>query len=254
MRVRLPLPAPTKTLREIGAFLFGWAIDIFLFSPILSQPLFGGVTVTAYANTKGEPEPIVTKLIELLPPQSHVLDIGCGEGRNAIPLARAGMRVEGWDKCRDKIAIMVLRAAEENLKINPVPTDMRDIRVGYDRWSAILTIRCMHFVRPAEAMERLKRIRATIIPGGYHAIVVFTANGALAKACKSRFFPTIDEVVRTYDAWEDEKGRKHPAWELVTQEVGRSTCLKPDSKDEMLENEHLIILARKPLDAPNKPL
>lgn len=197
--------------------------------------------MTTYAN--GEPEPIVQELINLLPAHSHVLDIGCGEGRNAIPLARAGMRVEGWDKCREEIATMVLRATHENLKINPVSCDMRDIRVGYDRWSAILTILCMHFLRPQEAEERLLRIRSTILPGGYHAMVALTDNGTLADLRKKQFFfPSIEELLKPYEGWE-----------IVSKDTRVVPCKTSDR--EGLENERVAILARKPLQpTPSKPL
>ena len=49
---------------------------------------------------------IVAQLLELLPRAGRVLDVGCGYGRIAVPLARAGFDVTGLD-----IAPNLVRAA-----------------------------------------------------------------------------------------------------------------------------------------------
>lgn len=190
--------------------------------------------MTTYSG--GKPEPIVSQLIKLLPPQSHVLDIGCGEGRNAIPLARAGFQVEGWDKSSAELKILTQHAEAENLPIKTISCDMRDFRVGYDRWNAVLTIFCLHFLQPKEATERLTYIRANLIPGGYHALVAFTGDGPLAKLRNDRFYPSIRELMKPYESWEK-----------ILCENGTSSCIQKDRNGQPLENERLTLLARKPL-------
>lgn len=199
--------------------------------------------MTTYAN--GVPEPIVTQLIELLPPQSHVLDIGCGEGRNAIPLARHGMRVEGWDKKEADLAILNLRAAEQKVLIKTVPCDLRDLHIGYDKWGAILTILCLHFLTPEQAKERLLRIRSTIIPSGYHAMVVFTDIGSFAKLRNDRFFPKKEEIVEAY---------RKAEWEILTEEVDTVDCLQTTATGVPYQNERLTLLARKSSKPFAKPV
>ncbi|MCE9585821.1 methyltransferase domain-containing protein [Candidatus Uhrbacteria bacterium] len=190
--------------------------------------------MTMYAN--GKPEPIVEQLIELLPAGSEILDLGCGEGRNSLPLARRGMNVVGWDKCSKEIGILNRKADQESLRIQTVHCDMRDLRIGYDKWQAVLTILCLHFLRPDEAKERLQRIRSTILPGGYQAMVVFTKYGALAKLRDDRFYPSVDELLESYSGWE-----------IVARDTGWSTCKQNSPQGQMLENEYISVLTRKPL-------
>ncbi|HUZ85079.1 MAG TPA: methyltransferase domain-containing protein, partial [Gaiellales bacterium] len=45
----------------------------------------------------------VATLVAMLPPCARSLDLGCGYGRIALPLARAGNRVEGLDLVADMI-------------------------------------------------------------------------------------------------------------------------------------------------------
>lgn len=193
--------------------------------------------MTTYAD--GQPEPIIDQLMQLLPPEGQVLDIGCGEGRNTLPLARRHFRVEGWDNDEQELLTLRSKAGNEGLRIKTGHCDMRDLRIGYDRWDAILTILCLHFLRPEDAVERLQYIRSGLKPGGYHGLVVFTDNGTLSRQRNDRFFPKLEEMLRSY-----------AKWEIVTQETGMATCLKPGLRGDTLTNEHLTLLARKPLPLP----
>jgi SAM-dependent methyltransferase len=56
-------------------------------------------------------EQIVGALLELLPPAGRVLDVGCGYGRIAIPLAGLGYEVTGFDVSRN-----LLRAARRDAR------------------------------------------------------------------------------------------------------------------------------------------
>lgn len=55
-----------------------------------------------------------------------VLDLGCGPGRHALPLARAGLKVTAMDTSEQLLDELRRRAEEERLEIDIRHEDMRD--------------------------------------------------------------------------------------------------------------------------------
>ena len=68
----------------------------------------------------------VVKILGLKPGQS-ILDVCCGYGRHSIELARRGYRVTGIDLSPKQIAVARRRAKEEDLTINFLIGDAREM-------------------------------------------------------------------------------------------------------------------------------
>jgi SAM-dependent methyltransferase len=62
-----------------------------------------------------------------LPSYRTVLDVCCGEGRHAIPLAERGYDVTGLDRDPVALAVAQKRAAAEDIAISFIEGDMRDL-------------------------------------------------------------------------------------------------------------------------------
>ncbi len=61
-----------------------------------------------------------------IPPSCEVLDLGCGDGRHSLELARRGYRVTGLDLSEELLERARRRTVEEGLDINFIQGDMRD--------------------------------------------------------------------------------------------------------------------------------
>ena len=115
---------------------------------------------------------IANSLKALLPAGADVLDIGCGYGRLAIPLAREGFRVTGLDLSPDLIAEAKRRAATADLKISFQVGNMTSLPYNDERfdaalclWSAFNELLEVHEQRAALAeMYRVLR------PGGFELL------------------------------------------------------------------------------------
>jgi SAM-dependent methyltransferase len=72
-------------------------------------------------NTSEEIEFLIEELS--LPPQAHILDVGCGTGRHAIELAQRGYKITGIDISRGMLKEAQKRASEEAVQIDWVQAD-----------------------------------------------------------------------------------------------------------------------------------
>jgi SAM-dependent methyltransferase len=62
-----------------------------------------------------------------LSPQSHILDLCCGQGRHAIPLAQAGYQVTGLDLSQHLLEQAIDEANRQDVEVTWVQSDMRAI-------------------------------------------------------------------------------------------------------------------------------
>ncbi len=109
--------------------------------------------------------PILQDTISTLSTRGRALDLACGDGRNALFLARAGFRVDGVDVSEVGLEIAREAAAREALDIHWIHADL-------DRWEPAENtydlIACINFLD----RRLFDRIPRALKPGG---ILVFQA-------------------------------------------------------------------------------
>ena len=63
-------------------------------------------------------------------PISRILDLGCGTGGHALPLARRGYDVTGVDRSEQMLAIARAKAVQANLSVEFRQGDIRNLELG----------------------------------------------------------------------------------------------------------------------------
>jgi SAM-dependent methyltransferase len=93
------------------------------------------------------------------PNAGTALDVGMGEGRNAIYLAQQGWQVTGVDVADQALAYAQKRAKALNVKITTVEQDVDQFDWGTNKWDLIV-------VSYAGGREYASRVLKALKPGG----------------------------------------------------------------------------------------
>lgn len=121
-----------------------------------------------------KPNPTLVEFEHLLSKQASVLDVGCGEGQNAIYLARQGWTdVEAFDLSFHGIEKVRRRCEAEKLRLNAFTADLREFQFtkSYD---IIMSFGTLHFVSTGDWKAFISRAKENTRPGGIHIIQLFT--------------------------------------------------------------------------------
>lgn len=118
-----------------------------------------------------------------------VLEIGCGTGRLAIPMALSGLKVTGLDNSAPMLAVCEEKAEAVRLKKNMltlVEADMRAFRLFQKFPLAIMAYRTfMHCLSPSDQLACLKAIRRHLVPGGELLCSLWAAHPAVLARFKT---------------------------------------------------------------------
>jgi cyclopropane fatty-acyl-phospholipid synthase-like methyltransferase len=207
-----------------------------------------------------------------LPRASRILDLGCGWGRHAIELARAGMRVTGLDLSQPLLETARRRAAEAGVEVEWVRADMRKLPYDAD-FDAVVSLFSSLGYFPTERAELgvLRGVRRALKPGGALLVETMHRDQVAREFAErdwwvgprgehvwvEREFDAVAGVSREWLRWRDPEGmgekyheirvRSATEWHQLLGRAGLRQCewfgdweLSPFTH----ESEGLIILAR----------
>ena len=115
----------------------------------------------------------IKQLLPKLPPQAEVLDLGCGDGRNALFLIEQEMIVTAVDNSQNAIAKLTSKAGAyaDRLRIHVV--DVRDY-VPEHSFDAIIAHGILHLLPRPDWSRLIQRMKEMTKPLGFNVVAVFS--------------------------------------------------------------------------------
>jgi len=165
----------TVTLPRLAQAL-GVSVD-----KLLGYSAFGG-EVSHYENDykKEEyfwgvkPSVMCLKILELMPPDKpiKILDIGCGEGKDAVFLARCGYEVSAFDISEAGLEKTKRLADKARVHVRTFRANLCDYRLD-EKYDVLFSSGTLHYIVPTLRDEVMENYKAHVSNDGLVALHVF---------------------------------------------------------------------------------
>lgn len=126
----------------------------------------------------GEPTREFVQFFESYPKQNaQVLDVGCGQGRDALFIARLGHSVVGVDISPSGVSDMIAHSNTEDLDIIGEIADIRAYKPK-GKFNIVLIDRTLHMLNEADRLDVLSSLICHVAESGYLLIADERTNMA----------------------------------------------------------------------------
>jgi 2-polyprenyl-3-methyl-5-hydroxy-6-metoxy-1,4-benzoquinol methylase len=116
----------------------------------------------------------------------RALDLGMGQGRNAVALAAKGWTVTGVDVSGEAVAAAVRNAEKAGVKITGIKSDYASFDFGRESWDLVAMIFAW---APIDEPAFVDRVRASLKPGGLVVFENFVSTPEQPRAPMVRALP-----------------------------------------------------------------
>lgn len=107
----------------------------------------------------------------------RALDIGCGNGRNAIYLAQHGYAVDAVDQSASAIDWAREEVSKANAPVSVHCTSIFDFEVQAGGYDVVYDSGCFHHIPPHQRAEYVHLVLNALKPGAAFGLVCFTPEG-----------------------------------------------------------------------------
>ncbi len=97
-----------------------------------------------------------------------MIDLGCGEGRDAVTFARNGFRVTAVDLSLPGLEKLARYAQEEGLHVDTAQADVREFQLEQS-YAVVFSTGLVHYLLPATRLARFEHLKQHTTAAGIHA-------------------------------------------------------------------------------------
>lgn len=187
-------------------------------------------------NRTPDPSVAVSSAVDDLKPGT-VLDLGAGNGRDSIFLAKQGFEVTSVDLSAEGLALLRETAKQKgvNTRIQTVEADVANYRPEKE-YDNIICIFTLHFLREVDFQPAIQRIMNSTKSGGLNILSDLTTNGPLY---------SIDSIGHWVNAGEFKEIYEAAGWEILDSFTYSSSTMMKDAEGKPFQHESDHLIARK---------
>lgn len=162
-----------------------------------------------------------------------VLDIGCGEGYDAVYFVKNGYAVSAFDISKDEVQNIKKNVRENKLKIKAFVADILKYTVK-ENFDIIVSYGVLQFLGK-KSQKYFANLKSKTNLHGVHAFYIFGEKGDFAQIAKEKFwFPYKKELRQIYKDWKV----------LKLQEKKVKLLIKGDKGEDLYNNMYKILVQR----------
>jgi len=166
--------------------------------------------------TMGGPSVEVYEIEQLLPENSSVLDIGCGEGRNAIFMAFRGHKVTALELSSSAVKKLRMVAEKFSLDIQVIEGRIEDfVPDPGQQYDLVLAHSSLHFVDKEIWVPLVAELRKLTNRGGFHNFtsIIGTAKYPVPHECRHANSFSRGDLDNMYSSWQAVRSDFYAKWD-----------------------------------------
>lgn len=166
------------------------------------QEIYGGEDYYWGTESNGFAETALGYLRE--PEGRRALDLGAGEGRDAVLFADRGLRTLAVDISPNGLEKAGRLAGERGVRIETRRGDVNDLVLD-DTFDLVYSIGTVQYIEPARRPERFEHLREVTAPFGLHALLTFVEHPDVPPAPdwgENEYLYASGELRSYYAGWE----------------------------------------------------
>ncbi len=184
------------------------------------------------------PNPVLVDVVAALPPTS-ALDLGCGDGGDALWLAQRGWQVTAVDVSATAVDRLARRAQQAGV-FGRVRAERHDLAASLpDGTFELVSAQYLHSPVTLPRADVLRRAADKVLPGGLLLVVDHASAPPWSWADPDTVFPSPAETL-------DELGLDTDSWTVLRLEAARREAVGPDGQRATVTDNVLALRRQDP--------